>query len=189
MREFRVEAYIEPLTPRRSNRAAPARRRRSAATTVPAPSLPHGIGCPTRAAFMAMAAGLNVPTSAPSTEANDSGSAPAMSMPRSDGLMGAASTATTTSSGPGSGIGSVSIAMRTVPSSSRSNARCGRCRSSRAPHSGPSSSHRRARNRKQRTAVAPRSDGRSSAGSESGGRRPATRCRAEVSPCGTGPRR
>jgi hypothetical protein len=111
-------AYIEPLTPETvAPSSACASGDDPAATTVPAPSLPHGIGCPTRAAFMAMAAGLNVPTRAPSTDANDSGSAPAMSMPRSDGLMGAASTATTTSSRPGSGIGSVSIAMRTVPSS------------------------------------------------------------------------
>ena len=111
-------ADIEPLTPETvapSSICAPGDD--PAATTVPAPSLPHGIGLPTRAAFMAMAAGLKVPTSAPSTDANDSGSAPAMSMPRSDGLMGAASTATTTSSGLGSGIGSVSIAMRTVPPS------------------------------------------------------------------------
>src|SRR5882757_9324491 len=77
--------------------------------TTPAPSLPTGIDSSSRAAiaFMAASGTFAVTTGdsfVPEALAVDMSAGP-ISSPRSDGLIGAPSTRTTTSSGPGSGVG------------------------------------------------------------------------------------
>ena len=83
-----------------------------AATTVPAPSLPTGMAVPTRPARPGMAAsGMGAVTTGRSADPLAAAaviSAPPNSRPMSDGLIGAASTLMTTSSGPGSGTGTTS---------------------------------------------------------------------------------
>src|ERR1700729_454710 len=89
-----------------------------AATTVPAPSLPTGNGTPTRARTARIAASGNGAV----TTGRSAGplataaltSAPASSRPQSDGLIGAASTRTTTSPDPGSGTSTVSRNSSTI---------------------------------------------------------------------------
>jgi len=90
-----------------------------AATTVPAPSLPTGSGLSIRAESPARAPAPNdaVTTGrsgAPSTVAVVI-SAPGMRTPKSDGLIGAASTRTNTSLGPGVGTGTSSSESSSVP--------------------------------------------------------------------------
>ena len=83
-----------------------------AATTTPAPSLPQGMGRFMRAAIRADASGGSLSRTAdPSASAcAPVGSAPPSRRPRSEGLMGAASTRMTTSSAPGSGCGTSTTA-------------------------------------------------------------------------------
>ena len=89
------------------------------AITVPAPSLPAGRDLPTLGARARIAAGerVAVRTGCPGRpeEAAVAMSAPANSRPRSEGLIGAASTRTITSSGAGSGTGTSSRDICTVP--------------------------------------------------------------------------
>lgn len=78
-----------------------------AAMTSPAPSFPTGSDCPTRPAIARIAfSGIAADTtgSLGVPPCNVVRSAAPKSMPRSDGLMGAASTRSTTSSGAGSGV-------------------------------------------------------------------------------------
>ncbi len=83
-----------------------------AATTGPAPSLPTGIEMPTRPATARMAASgsgaVTTGLSGGPLATAAATSAPASSNPRSEGLMGVASTRTSTSVGPGSGTSTVS---------------------------------------------------------------------------------
>src|ERR1700676_4388803 len=88
-------------------------------TTTPAPSLPTGIDSSSRPAiaFIAASGTLAVITGAslvPDALAVDISAAPTRS-PRSDGLIGEASTRTTTSSGPGSGGGPLATASSSSP--------------------------------------------------------------------------
>src|SRR5260370_30824219 len=87
--------------------------------TTPAPSLPTGIDSSSRAAiaFIAASGTLAVTTGAsfvPDALAVDISAAPTRS-PRSDGLIGEASTRTTTSSGPGSGTGTLASDISSSP--------------------------------------------------------------------------
>src|SRR6476620_1956246 len=91
-----------------------------AATTVPAPSLPTGSALSTRAESPASAPGpigaVTVGRSGvPATVAADM-SAPAISTPRSDGLIGDASTRTSTSLAAGTGTGASRSESSSVPS-------------------------------------------------------------------------
>ena len=88
-----------------------------AATTVPAPSLPTGIACPTRAAIARRAPSGIVATMRPSPYSALSRSAGPKSRPRSDGLIGAASTRTTTSCPVGGGRLSSASSTISRPSS------------------------------------------------------------------------
>ena len=99
-----------------------------AATTVPAPSLPTGIDTPTLASIARIAAGgsgamitgrSGVPVATAAVT-----SAPASSRPRSDGLIGAASTRISTSVGPGTGTSTVSRNNSTFWSSVTSERSC-----------------------------------------------------------------
>ncbi len=125
----RYWAYMSPPTtatvlPSRAAAAADW----PAATTVPAPSLPVGIGMPTRPAAALMAAsGSGAVTTGRSAEPAETAavtSAPAKSRPRSDGLIGAASIRTTTSPGPGAGTSTVSRNSSTVWSALTSDRIC-----------------------------------------------------------------
>ena len=93
-----------------------------AATTTPPPSLPTGIDSPTRPAiaFRASGAILAVTVEAGPEPSNDavSMSAPPKSSPRSDGLIGAASTRTSTSLSLGVGTSTVCKERRSVPPAS-----------------------------------------------------------------------
>lgn len=115
-------AYIAPpaiptILPSRACAAADE----PAATTVPAPSLPTGSDFPTRAARPASApsrsgAVTTGRSGVPATVAADMSAAAGISRPRSDGLIGAASTRTTTSSGPGAGTSTSCSDNSSVPS-------------------------------------------------------------------------
>src|ERR1700737_1533568 len=88
-------------------------------TTTPAPSLPTGIDSSSRPAiaFMAASGTFAVTTGAslvPGALAVDISAAPTSS-PRSEGLIGEASTRTTTSSGPGSGVGTLASDISSSP--------------------------------------------------------------------------
>ncbi len=115
----RYWAYMAPpATATTLPRSARAAGESPQATTVPAPSLPAGRDRPIRAAAArAAAAGSGTVTTGrsvvPPTAARVR-SAPANSSPRSDGLMGAASTRTTTSSGPGAGTSASTSDSSTV---------------------------------------------------------------------------
>ena len=90
-----------------------------AATTVPAPSLPTGIGLSTRAESPFSTASFNVAvmtgrSDVPATVAVAM-SAPAMRTPRSDGLIGEASTRTSTSLAAGEGTGTSCSESSSVP--------------------------------------------------------------------------
>src|ERR1700674_1655388 len=87
--------------------------------TTPAPSLPTGIDSSSRPAIARIAASgtLAVTTGeslVPDTFAVDMSAAPTSS-PRSDGLIGEASVRTTTSSGPGSGTGTLTSDISSSP--------------------------------------------------------------------------
>ena len=87
--------------------------------TTPAPSLPTGIDSSSlpAMAFIAASGTLAVITGAsfvPDALAVDISAAPT-SRPRSDGLIGEASTRTTTSSGPGSGVGTLASEISSSP--------------------------------------------------------------------------
>ncbi len=87
--------------------------------TTPAPSLPTGIDSSSRPAMARIAASgtFAVMTGAslvPDALAVDMSAAPT-SRPRSDGLIGEASTRTTTSSGPGSGTGTLTREISSSP--------------------------------------------------------------------------
>ena len=110
-RAFRTRycAYIEPPTIETVLPiSACAASDEPAFTTVPAPSLPTGIDWSRRAARKGRAAGETLAFTTmlsplPEVVAADMSAGPS-SRPRSDGLIGVASTLTTTWSGPGSGI-------------------------------------------------------------------------------------
>ena len=116
----RYSAYIEPprtatVRPIRAWAAADE----PAATTTPAPSLPVGIvrsrrPATCRANPLGMSATATGPCS-PSAVRTVETSAGPNSTPRSEGLIGDASTRMTTSSGPGWGTGTLSSASSTVP--------------------------------------------------------------------------
>src|ERR1700681_3049264 len=87
--------------------------------TTPAPSLPTGIDSSSRPAiaFIAASGTFAVITGAslvPDALADVMSAAPTRS-PRSDGLIGEASTRTTTSSGPGSGVGTLTRHISSSP--------------------------------------------------------------------------
>src|SRR5260370_2536572 len=87
--------------------------------TTPAPSLPTGIDSSSRPAIARMAAsGTFAVTTGesllPDAFAVDMSAAPTRS-PRSDGLIGDSSTRTTTSSGPGSGVGTLTSDISSSP--------------------------------------------------------------------------
>src|ERR1700674_1901670 len=87
--------------------------------TTPAPSLPTGIDSSSRPAIARIAAsgtfaGTTGESLVPDAFAGDISAAPTRS-PRSDGLIGEASTRTTTSSGPGSGIGTLTREISSSP--------------------------------------------------------------------------
>jgi hypothetical protein len=88
--------------------------------TMPAPSLPTGMAWPSRAAMAFIApSGIRAVATlrAPVPELfNVSRSAAPNSSPISDGLMGAASTRTVTSSLAGAGVATVASAISSVPS-------------------------------------------------------------------------
>ena len=91
-----------------------------AATTVPAPSLPTGIGSPTRAVRAVKTAGgigavSTVESPLPVVVACETSAIPSSSA-RSDGLIGAASTRTSTSCAAGTGIGTVAMESSRRPS-------------------------------------------------------------------------
>ncbi len=97
------------------------RRRRPAATTVPAPSLPTGSESPMRANRPASApsrsgAVTTGRSGVPATAAADMSATLGISRPRSGGLTGDASTRTTTSSGPGAGTSTSCSDNSGVPS-------------------------------------------------------------------------
>src|SRR5579864_1797125 len=117
-----------------------------AATTVPAPSLPAGIGVPTRPARPRTAAsGIGAVTTGRSADPLATAaaiSAPPKSKPMSDGLSGAASTLMTTSSGPGSGTGTMSrtrtsVGMDIVEGIDPATRRKGHCVQGQTPCQGP----------------------------------------------------
>src|ERR1700694_2985506 len=88
-------------------------------TTTPAPSLPTGMDSSSRPAmaFIAASGTFAVTTGAslvPDAFAVDISAAPTK-RPRSDGLIGEASTRTTTSSGPGSGTGTLAREISSSP--------------------------------------------------------------------------
>src|SRR5690242_20731362 len=111
-----TDRYWEYIPPPAAATTLPSRARAAAdspaATTVPAPSLPTGMGVPTRPARPRMAAsGMGAVTTGRSADPLATAaaiSAPPKSRPMSDGLSGAASTLMSTSSGPGSGTGTMS---------------------------------------------------------------------------------
>ena len=125
----RYPAYISPpnMPTRRPNKACAASPD-PAAITRPLPSLPTGSQWPTLGAMALMAAGgtSNTKAGCPSRSVArtlDKSAAPNMS-PRSDGLMGAASIATSTSPAPGSGIDTSTKAHSTVPFSCTQDCIC-----------------------------------------------------------------
>src|SRR5580698_4235745 len=99
-----------------------------AATTTPAPSLPTGIGMLTRPAMARIAAAgsgaVTTGLSGGPLTAADATSAPASSRPRSEGLIGVASTRTSTSVGPGAATSTVSRESWTVWSDLTSDCSC-----------------------------------------------------------------
>ena len=114
-------AYIAPpstatVLPSRACAGADA----PAATTTPAPSLPTGRDCPTRAAMLFMSrSGMRAVTTGlagvPATLAVPMSAAP-KSSPMSDGLIGVASMRTTTSSGAGAGVSTLISDSSSSPS-------------------------------------------------------------------------
>src|SRR5438093_8579540 len=91
-----------------------------ACTTTPAPSLPTGNDCSTRPAIAFITAGEMLAVTAGLSAVPDAlavlMSAPPKRSPWSEGLMGEASTRTTTSSGLGSGVGTLASDSSTTPS-------------------------------------------------------------------------
>ena len=102
--------YISPASSATVRpRSAWAASEEPAATTTPAPSLPTGRGWSRRAAIARIAGGGTSAVTTGSSAVPDARavvmSAPPNRSPRSEGLIGDASTRTSTSSGPGSGVG------------------------------------------------------------------------------------
>ena len=86
-----------------------------AATTVPAPSLPTGSGLSSRSRYSGSAASGTIPTRSGPSGCSVPGATAPSSMPRSEGLIGEASTATTTSLPPGSGTSRSASSSRSSP--------------------------------------------------------------------------